>query len=97
MFTFAILKKQDMCLSIPAKIISIEGEMAKVSIGGTIINASLQLLENPKIGEFVLLHSGFAIERLSGEEADETMRLLRELGAAGDAEDEKNQNSANKT
>lgn len=78
-----------MCLSIPAEIISMDGEMAKVSIGGTIINASLQLLENPKIGEFVLLHSGFAIERLSKEEADETMRLLRELGAAGDEEEEK--------
>ncbi len=73
-----------MCLAIPAEIISIEGEMAKVSIGGTIINASLQLLENPKIGEFVLLHSGFAIERLSKEEAEETMQLLRELGEIED-------------
>ena len=70
-----------MCLGIPAEIISIDCDMAKVSIGGTIINASLQLLENPKVGEFVLLHSGFAIERLSKEEAAETMELLRELGA----------------
>jgi hydrogenase expression/formation protein HypC len=73
-----------MCLSIPAEILSIEGEMAKVSIGGTIVNASLQLLDNPKIGEFVLLHSGFAIEKLSKEEAEETMRLLKELGEAGE-------------
>lgn len=56
-----------MCLGIPAEIISIDGGMAKVSIGGTIVNASLQLLEDPKIGEYVLLHSGFAIERLSKE------------------------------
>ncbi len=69
-----------MCLAIPAEIISMDGEMAKVSIGGTIVNASLQLLDNPKIGEFVLLHSGFAIERLSKEEAEETIRLLKELG-----------------
>ncbi|MDD5571077.1 MAG: HypC/HybG/HupF family hydrogenase formation chaperone [Bacteroidales bacterium] len=69
-----------MCLSIPAKIQSIEGDMAKVSIGGTIVNASLQLLDNPKIGEYVLLHSGFAISKLSEEEAAETIRLLRELG-----------------
>jgi len=55
--------------------------MAKVSIGGTIINASLQLLEDAKVGEYVLLHSGFAIERLSKDEADETIRLLREIGA----------------
>ena len=73
-----------MCLSIPAEIISIEGEMAKVRIGGTIVKASLQLLENPKIGEYVLLHSGFAIERLSKEEADETMKLLKEIGEAGE-------------
>lgn len=68
-----------MCLGIPAEIISMDGEMAKVSIGGTIVNASLQLLEDPKIGEYVLLHSGFAIERLSKEEAEETMRWLKEL------------------
>lgn len=68
-----------MCLGIPAEIISIEGVMAKVNIGGTIVNASLQLLEDPKIGEYVLLHSGFAIERLSKEEAEETMRLLKEI------------------
>ena len=73
-----------MCLSIPAEIMSIDGEMAKVSIGGTIVNASLQLLENPKIGEFVLLHSGFAIERLSKEEAEETLKLFKELGDIND-------------
>jgi hydrogenase expression/formation protein HypC len=81
-----------MCLSIPAEIMSIDGQMAKVSIGGTIVNASLQLLENPKIGEYVLLHSGFAIERLSKEEADETLRLFKELGeidAQLNAEDSK--------
>ena len=81
-----------MCLSIPAEIMSIDGQMAKVSIGGTIVNASLQLLENPKIGEYVLLHSGFAIERLSKEEADETLRLFKELGEINDqlnAEDSK--------
>lgn len=68
-----------MCLAIPAEIISMEGEMAKVSIGGTIVNANLQLLDDPKVGEYVLLHSGFAIERLSKEEAEETLRLLKEL------------------
>ena len=81
-----------MFLSIPAEIMSIDGQMAKVSIGGTIVNASLQLLENPKIGEYVLLHSGFAIERLSKDEADETLRLFKELGEIDDqlnAEDSK--------
>jgi len=69
-----------MCLSIPAEIISIEGDMAKVSIGGAITDASVQLIDNPKVGEFILLHTGFAIERISPEDAEETMRYLKELG-----------------
>lgn len=77
-----------MCLSIPAKIISIDGEMSKVSIGGTIIDASLSLLEDPKVGEYVLLHTGFAIEKISEEEAAETMRYLNELAAFDDRPDE---------
>jgi len=79
-----------MCLSIPAEIISIEGDMAQVSIGGTMVKASLQLLNDPRIGEYVLLHSGFAIERLSKEEADETMRLFKELGDIEDQLDAEN-------
>jgi hydrogenase expression/formation protein HypC len=79
-----------MCLSIPAEIISIDGEMAQVSIGGTMVKASLQLLDDPKIGEYILLHSGFAIERLSKEEADETMRLFKELGDIEDQLDAEN-------
>ena len=75
-----------MCLSIPAEIISIDGNMAKVSIGGAIYNAGLQLLEDAKIGEFVLLHSGYAIQKLSLEEVEETKKLLQELLDAGLAE-----------
>lgn len=69
-----------MCLSIPAKIISIEKDTAQVSIGGTIVTTGLQLIDNPQIGEYVLVHSGFAIQKLSEEDAAETMKLLQELG-----------------
>lgn len=69
-----------MCLSVPAKIVSIENEMAQVSIGGTIITTGLQLIENPQINEWVLVHSGFAIEKISEEDAAETLKLLEELG-----------------
>ena len=68
-----------MCLSIPAKILSIEGNMARVSLGGTTTNASLQLVDDVKIGDYVLLHTGFAIEKIDEEEAKETMKLIREL------------------
>ena len=73
-----------MCLSVPAEILSIDGQMAKASVGGAIREISLQLVEDTKIGDFVLLHTGYAIEKISKEEADETIRLLRELGDAGD-------------
>lgn len=69
-----------MCLSVPAKILSIENETARVSIGGTIITTGLQLIENPEVGNWVLVHSGFAIQKLSEEDAAETLKLLHELG-----------------
>jgi hydrogenase expression/formation protein HypC len=69
-----------MCLSVPAKIIEIQGETARVSLGGAKVNASLQLLDDARVGEYVLLHTGFAIQKLDPEEAAETFRLLRELG-----------------
>ncbi len=81
-----------MCLSIPAKIISIDGNMAKVSIGGAIYNAGLQLLEDVKVDDYVLLHSGYAIQKLSLEEVEETKKLLQELIDASD-EVEKNEAS----
>ncbi len=76
-----------MCLSIPARILSIEGDMAKVSVNGAIAEASLQLISDPQVGEYVLLHTGFALEKISEEEAEENMKYLKELDAtAGDIE-----------
>jgi hydrogenase expression/formation protein HypC len=71
-----------MCLSIPAKIVSIDGDMADVSIGGTIFKAGLHMIENPEIGDYILLHAGFAIQKISGQEAEETLRILREMDDA---------------
>lgn len=68
-----------MCLSIPALIVSVEGSMAEVSCGGTIFKAGLQMLENAKPGDYILLHAGFAIQKISEEEAAETLRLLKEM------------------
>jgi hydrogenase expression/formation protein HypC len=68
-----------MCLSIPAKVLSIEGNLAKVSIGGSVTDASLQLVDDVNVGDYVLLHTGFAIEKIDEKEAAETMRLLKEL------------------
>jgi hydrogenase expression/formation protein HypC len=70
-----------MCLSIPAKVIAINEDMATVSVGGTTYNASLQIVENVGIGDYVLIHTGFVIQKLSAEEAGETLRLFSELEA----------------
>jgi hydrogenase expression/formation protein HypC len=68
-----------MCLSIPARIVSINGSMAEVSAGGTIFKAGLQMIEEANVGDYILLHAGFAIQKISGEEAAETLRILREI------------------
>lgn len=68
-----------MCLSIPSRVISINGNKAIVSVGGTEYEASLQLVEDIEVNDFVLLHTGFAIQKISEEDALEAYKLLREL------------------
>ena len=68
-----------MCLAVPAKIISIEDLMATVDISGVTRQVSLMLLPEAKIGEYVLIHAGFAIQSIDEEEAQRTLELFREL------------------
>mgnify|MGYP001824935658 CR=1 FL=1 len=68
-----------MCFSIPAKIDAIDGEMAMVSVGSVTYKASLQLLDDVKVGDYILLHTGFAIQKISEEEAAETLRIFEEF------------------
>ncbi len=69
-----------MCLGIPAKVIEINGYMAEVEIGGTRREASLQLVPDAKVGDFVLIHTGYAIQKIDEKEAEETLELLKQLG-----------------
>jgi hydrogenase expression/formation protein HypC len=68
-----------MCLSIPAKILSIEGTTAKASVGGAIVNASLHLVDDAAVGDYILIHTGFALQKISEEEALETIRMIKDL------------------
>ena len=68
-----------MCLSVPALVIKIEEQMADVSVGGAIFRAGLQMVDNVSVGDYILLHAGFAIQKISEEEAIETLNLLKEL------------------
>ena len=70
-----------MCLAIPGKIISIEksdGEfiMAKVSFAGVIKEICIQWVDEPKTGDYVLVHAGFALNKVDEKEAEETLRLI---------------------
>lgn len=68
-----------MCLSIPALIVSIDGQMAEVSVGGAIFTAGLHMIVDARVGDYVLLHAGFAIQKISEKEAVETLNLMKEL------------------
>ena len=68
-----------MCLAIPMKIESIEGVTAKVSASGSSIAANVMLLDDPQIGEYVLVHAGFAIRKIDENEAAETIKTLNRL------------------
>ena len=73
-----------MCLSIPARIISITGNMAEVSAGGAIFKAGIHMIENAMTGDYILLHAGFAIQKISEAEAAETIKLFEEINNALD-------------
>ncbi len=72
-----------MCLSVPALVVSIQGDTAEVSVGGALFRAGLQMVEGVRKGDYILLHAGFAIQKISEEEAQETLKLLRELEDTG--------------
>ena len=68
-----------MCLAIPALVKSIEGQLAEVEIGGTSRSISISLTPEVKTGDYVLLHTGYAISIIDQDEARETLELLEEL------------------
>jgi len=69
-----------MCWAIPTRLVEIDGQIGKVEIGGTVREIGLQLVEDPQVGDYVLIHAGFAIEKVDEEEAAKTLELLAEIG-----------------
>jgi hydrogenase expression/formation protein HypC len=68
-----------MCLGIPAKVLSVEdSKMGKADDMGTKIQTDFTLLEDVKIGDWVIIHAGFAISKLDEKEAQETIELIKE-------------------
>jgi hydrogenase expression/formation protein HypC len=73
-----------MCLAIPALIKTIDGNEAEVEIGGIGRRISLYLTPEARVGDYVVIHTGYAISVLDQEEAMETLKLLEEMVEAGD-------------
>jgi hydrogenase expression/formation protein HypC len=70
-----------MCLAIPSKITKIENEMAVIDVDGVQRQASLLLLSGVQVGDYVIVHAGFAIQKIDEAAARETLRLLKEAAA----------------
>ena len=70
-----------MCLAIPVKVVELrDGDQAMVDVGGVRKEISLALVDGIAVGDYVILHVGFAIQKLDPEEAEKTLALFAELG-----------------
>ena len=68
-----------MCLAIPMEVLKIEGQNAEVQVGGTRHTVRLDVIsEFPEVGDYVIVHAGFALTRLDREEAIATLKLFEE-------------------
>jgi len=71
--------REAMCLAVPVKIVSIDGDEAETEIAGVRRRVSIALTPEAKIGDYVLLHTGYAIGVIAEAEAEETLKLLEEI------------------
>jgi hydrogenase expression/formation protein HypC len=70
-----------MCLAIPSKVVKIKDNVATIDVDGVRREASLLLLEDVKVGDYVIVHAGFAINTINEEHAMESLNLMREAAS----------------
>ena len=75
-----------MCLAIPSRIVRIDDGMAVIDVDGVRREVSLLLLEDARVGDWVIVHAGFAIQAIDEEAARETLQILRDTAAAVEAQ-----------
>lgn len=68
-----------MCLAVPMKVLKINGEFGDAELGGIIKEVSLSLIDDIKVGDYILVHAGYAIQKVDEKEAIETISFLRKL------------------
>jgi len=81
------VERKTMCLAVPVQVISIDGNEAEVEIGGVKRRISIMLTPEAKVGDYVLLHTGYAINVIDETEAQETLKILGEMVRLGDEEE----------
>ena len=74
-----------MCLAVPMKVISIQNETGIAEMSGVKKEISFMMLPDARIGDYVIVHAGFAIQKLNEEEAQKTLALFREMAALEDS------------
>jgi len=73
-----------MCLAVPVKIVSVDGDEAETEIGGVRRRVSIAFTPEAKVGDYVLLHTRYAIGVVDEDEAEETLKLLEEIASLSD-------------
>ncbi|MEW6032421.1 MAG: HypC/HybG/HupF family hydrogenase formation chaperone [Bacillota bacterium] len=76
-----------MCVAVPGRIVSLDGPRARVDLGGNVLDVDVSLIEKPEEGEWVVVHAGFALEKVDESAARETLRLVRDLATAGSGDE----------
>ncbi|TET98698.1 MAG: HypC/HybG/HupF family hydrogenase formation chaperone [Dehalococcoidia bacterium] len=72
-----------MCLAVPARVIEISEGVGRVDLAGVVREVSFMLLPDARVGDYILLHAGYALQKVDEAEAEETIRLLAEIAEAG--------------
>jgi len=72
-----------MCLAVPMKVVEVDGKKGIAQSGGVKRRIGLELLKDVKVGEYVIVHAGFAIEKVDKKKAKETLAMIREVRDAG--------------
>ncbi len=75
-----------MCLAVPAEVISLDQGVARVNVGGSVGTCFVDAVPEVEVGDYVLMHAGYAIAILSISEAEETLRLLKEAYGEGSSD-----------
>ncbi|MBN2418300.1 MAG: HypC/HybG/HupF family hydrogenase formation chaperone [Deltaproteobacteria bacterium] len=68
-----------MCIAIPSKIVEIDGDIGIIDVDGVRKEIGLHLIESPKTGDYIIVHAGFAINRIDENEALETLSVFKEI------------------